>query len=312
MPEIGCPFPGCDYTTDDVDGALAIALLNIHALTHSQGASTAGSSKQKPPKIERPVLSRGTTEEEWSTFLKRWKLFKQGTDIPREQLTTQLWQCCEKDLEDDLFKDIDDVREISEEDLLSSIKRLAVISTATSVRKTELLSMRQDHGQPIRSFAAKVKGKAQVCDFSKQCGCTREVDYTDDIVKYVIISGIVDEEIKRDILGLPDLDDKSLNDTILLIENKEMAIRAMNVTSQSETTASISKTHHKQSKELDSKLSMKIPCQSCSKMIPRFKLRRGKPKEFTHCISCWKKLHSPLMELMVGLPESPKNSQPFP
>ena len=125
---------------------------------------------------------------------------------------------------------VEEIENIDEETLLASIERLAVISTATSVRKTELLTLRQDHGQPIRSFAARVKGKAQVCALSKQCtadGCDQVVDYTEDIVKYVVISGIVDEDIKKDVLGHPDLDTRSLNETISLIENKEMAVRAM-------------------------------------------------------------------------------------
>ena len=38
---------------------------------------------------------------------------------------------------------------------------------------------------------------------------------------------MVDEAIKKDILGHSDLDAKSLNDTITLIESKEMAERAI-------------------------------------------------------------------------------------
>ena len=129
-------------------------------------------------------------EEEWQTFLQGWGLFKQGTDIPRAQISNQLWQCCHKDLEKDLFKDVTNVSDTDEHALLAAIKRLAVISTAASVRKTELLTMRQDHGQPIRSFAANVKGKAQVCAFAKECtndNCTQIVDYMENIVKYVVI-----------------------------------------------------------------------------------------------------------------------------
>ena len=134
MPVINCPITTCAYTTDDVEAIIAAAQLNIHALTHQPGANTAV-SKQKPPKIGRPTVSRGTTEEEWHTFLKRWDLFKQGTDIPPGQLTTQLWQCCNRDLEDDLFKDIDNVSAVAENTLLAAIKRLAVISTATTLRE---------------------------------------------------------------------------------------------------------------------------------------------------------------------------------
>ena len=122
MPTISSPIPDCGYSTDNVEAIAAAAQLNIHALIHCQDGSGPGSTKQKPPKIECPVVSRGSTEEEWHTFLKRWNLFKQGTDIPQGQVTTHLWKCCDKDLEDDLFKDIDDIGSINEETLLASIK----------------------------------------------------------------------------------------------------------------------------------------------------------------------------------------------
>ena len=132
MPVLNCPFPDCDFVTEDVDVVGAAAQLNIHAIIHEQGggATLGGSTKQKPPKIERPTISVGCTEEQWNTFTKRWNLFKQGTDIPDGQVPSQLWQCCDSDLEEDLFKDVYDIQNISEDDLLQAIKRLAVISKA--------------------------------------------------------------------------------------------------------------------------------------------------------------------------------------
>jgi len=51
--------------------------------------------------------------------------------------------------------------------------------------------------------------------------CDQQVDFTDDIVIYVVVSGIADEDIKKDVLGHADLDIRSLNDTISLIENRD-------------------------------------------------------------------------------------------
>ena len=48
------------------------------------------------------------------------------------------------------------------------------------------------------------------------------VSYTDDIVKYVLISGISDEDIKKDVPECDDLDNRSLNETISVIKSKEM------------------------------------------------------------------------------------------
>ena len=58
MPVINCPI--CDYQTDDIDAIAAAAQLNIHALTHSN--PTPSSDKQKPPRIVRPSVTRGTTD----------------------------------------------------------------------------------------------------------------------------------------------------------------------------------------------------------------------------------------------------------
>ena len=168
MAGVQCPFPDCTYETGSTDVGLSTAQLNIHALTHAQARSTVD-VRQKPPKIDRPTIDRGMSEEDWNLFVKKWSLFKNGTNIPAGQVTTQLWQCCERQLEADLFQEENDITIISEESLLKSIKRLAVIKVAASGRRAKLLSLKQDHGQAVRSFAAQVKGKAQTCAFSKIC-----------------------------------------------------------------------------------------------------------------------------------------------
>ena len=127
MLAINCPT-GYEYITEDVDSILSAAQLNTHTFAHQQGENVTVSIKQKPLKNERPALSRISTEEEWHTFLRRWDLFKQGTNIPRGQISNQLWQCFYEDFEDDLFQDITNVSDTDQHALL------AVISTTASVR----------------------------------------------------------------------------------------------------------------------------------------------------------------------------------
>ena len=231
---------------------------------------------------------------------RKWEIFKNSTTIPQEQLSTQLWQCCDEELTSELFRDTPNISTIGEEDLLARIKQLAVLSVATCVRKTELFSMRQDRGQPIRSFAAKVKGKAHTCAFSKPCAtatCNLNVDYTEDIVKHVILAGIVDEDIQREVLGLEGLDAKSLNDTIATIENKEMAARAMS-SALPAASPNISAAHTQPPKNtaannaLRTKLAQKTNCKKCNVSMQKFKQfkpRSGPPKlrEFDMCKECW-------------------------
>eukprot|EP00111_Clytia_hemisphaerica_P012758 TCONS_00037534-protein len=309
MPAITCPIPDCTYEIPDgTEPMLAAAQLNLHALTHTHAAAITQHrapqpTKQKPPKIARPTISKDTTEEDWNTFVKKWNLFKNGTDIPATQITTHLWQCCDPDLETELFKDVKDIAATTEADLLDAIKRLAVISIAASVRRAELLALHQDHGQPIRSFAAKVKGKAQTCAFNKDCSnYNHSVDYTDEMVKYVVISGIADEDIKKEVLGFPDLDTKSLSDTIATIENKEIASRAIISTPNLQNSAINNDSHPR---DIQSKLSIKTNCKSCKKTIQKFKLRRKGPskvlKEFHLCVDCWKNENVPAKDAASAL-----------
>ena len=114
--------------------------------------------------------------------------------------------------------------------MLSKIKLMAVIPVAICVRRAELLSTKQDHGESARSFYAKVKGKAATCSYSVVCSsgaCAQINDFTDVMVKDVVISGLVDEDIKKEVLGWSDLDDKTLEETITFIEAKEMARDAL-------------------------------------------------------------------------------------
>ena len=252
MPDVRCSHTGCNYSTGDNEAAIVVELLKIHALEHANPAPPQpvldNQTRQKPPKLNRPSISKGISDEEWNTVSRKWEIFKNATNIPDAQLSTQLWQCCDEELTSELFRDVPNISTIDEANLLASIKKLAVLSVAACVRKTELFSLKQDRGQSIRSFAAQVKGKAHTCAFSKQCGatgCTQDVDYTEDIVKHVLLAGIVDEDIKREVLGLEGLDLKSLNDTISLIESKEMAARAMSTMFSGSGSNNIAASHNK-------------------------------------------------------------------
>ena len=52
-------------------------------------------------------------------------------------------------------------------------------------------------------------------------------DFTDVIVKDVLVAGLVDEDIKKDVLGWCELDTKDVNETVAFIESKEMARDAL-------------------------------------------------------------------------------------
>ena len=103
-----------------------------------------------------------------------------------------------------------------------------MIDVAETVRVTELISMKQEHGESVRSFIARLRGKAHICAFQQQCAiCKEPVRYSDHIVRWVLLAGLASPDISREVLGMTDIDSKSLPDTIALIEAKERAARAL-------------------------------------------------------------------------------------
>ena len=289
MPVIQCPIAECTYSTQDVDAAVAAALLVIHNNVHISAPNNAtAATRQRAPKIERPRISSGTSEESWNTFKTRWAMFKRNTGITGADAVQHLFHCCEEDLGDALLKGHPDAVNGTEDELLKKIKKMAVIPVAICVRRAELLCTRQDHGENARSFYAKVKGKAATCSYFTECSsgsCTQVIDFTDIMVKDVVVAGLVDEEVKKDVLGWSDLDNKTIEETISFIEAKEMARDALN---KGQIAAGIST--YKKGKS-DTKAVSKGQCKSCKVEIEKlvWSRRQKKMVECTLCMPCWRK-----------------------
>jgi hypothetical protein len=251
---------GCEFKTDDVEGSVAAVMLTIHNNVHI-AKPTPGTSdvaaRHRAPKIERPKISTGSSEETWNTFVKLWTMFQRSTGLTGAESVEQLFHCCDEDLGDSILKGHPDAVTGTEDNMLNVIKQMAVIHVAISVRRADLLATKQDHGENARAFYAKVRGKASTCKYSIECTkaeCNQVIDFTDVMVKDVVISGLVDEDVKKDVLGWTDLDDKSLEDTVSFVEAKEMARDALR---KSPTNAGIS------SYKKEGKAAGKIPCKLC-------------------------------------------------
>ena len=104
---------------------------------------------------------------------------------------------------------------------------MAVIAVATGVTRAELVLLRQERDETFRAFSARVRGKAETCAYSVNCTCGRDVDFTDAIVRDVLIAGISDLDIRREVLGTVDIIDQPVNDVIALVESKETARNAL-------------------------------------------------------------------------------------
>ena len=224
---IKCPRQGCTFQTEKSEPVVAAALLNAHATEHS--AVVTHSAPVKAPPVERPKLQSSCPKSDWQVFKSRWESFKIATNLSenKTKLPHQLLSCLENDLAKLLYNECAAPEKLGEPDLLKLIQKVAVQPENMWVTREILHSMKQDVGEPIASFAARLKGQARLCGFSKEVTCEVEgctgsntVDFTEVVVMGDIVRGLADNEIKAAVLGEVEQRTK-LEDLVSLIQAKE-------------------------------------------------------------------------------------------
>ena len=291
MVVVRCPAPGCTYEADNADSGIVTALLNIHALEHSR-APIPASYSFSGPKLNRPSIDAGVDEEAWNAFIRRWETFKNGSHITDDAAPSQFFQCASDSLGDLILKAEPDVISKPIGEVIDIAKSLAVIPIARGVKRAELLQMHQGDDEPIRTFAARVRGKAEICGFTTSvtcdCGKTCQVNYTEEVIKDVLLSGIADMDIRREALSSEEVKGKSANIIISLIESKEMA---RNATPTPGAVAAMSSYKKAKGTSRQETAAEQTPCPECKRPFQRF---RQKPngeinkQPYKMCISCFK------------------------
>ena len=226
MPSVKCPFPQCDYVTDDVSDALVTTLLNLHALSHGQPTQSAASGA-KVERVRRPTVTAAGTSEEWTYFLTRWEEYATATNISGQERIIQLLECCDEPLRKNLTRSVGGtLTNMAESAVLAAMKKLAVREENAMVARVILHDMRQDRDEPVRAFGARLRGQASVCKFSVECpGCHKGVDYTDCILRDVLCRGLADSDIQLDLLGDAN-QDMTLEQVFKFVESKESGKRS--------------------------------------------------------------------------------------
>ena len=218
-----------------------------------------------------------------------------GTD-----LVMQLLECCEDDLRKDLTRTAGgSLAKKTEAQVLAAIKVLAVRQENVMVARVALNQMRQDHNEPVRTFAARVKGQADICNFQIKCSeCDKNVSYTESAVKDVVIIGLADQDIQLEVFGHIN-QDMSLSEILQYVKSKESGKRsAMQINSFSDQQAAAS-TYRRQTsakvKDINDQKDNET-CTYCGKTghgkNPKFYIRRKKCPAFGHvCGLCSKSNH---------------------
>ena len=152
---VECPIDGCQFSTSNVPEAIAVALLNTHALVHSTGSAANASTHLQCPRLDRRRIDMGVSLEEWNIFTRRWNNFQTGSNM-NERVSAS--QCASETLGDALLKVDADITSQPINVLMATMKALAVVPVATGVLRSELLEMRQKRDDPsLPEFEEKLR-----------------------------------------------------------------------------------------------------------------------------------------------------------
>ena len=207
MPDISltCPAGGaCDYATPELPAATAMELLNMHERTAHTVAPVGVTGK--PEKFPRPTIGLDEPIEKWQDFTSSWDQYKEEYALEGKKLTRQLVACCSPELATGLSRVTGGKHfDLSEQMLLTNMKNLVVRFENPAVHVQSFLAMSQQPGEGVRHFLSRLRGTATHCEFKVHCTCNLEVCYADSIIRFKLVAGLADEEIKEDVLAAGEL-----------------------------------------------------------------------------------------------------------
>lgn len=209
-----------------IPAAMLQQLLNVVQSAQNGNNTTTPRHVEKP---KRPTITAGLTLEKWNFLESRWVQYKNLAGLTSTNIAEHILECCDDDLRFDLHRSIGPtIITLTEDQVLSEIKKLAVTEDNTIVSRVILRGMSQGADEEIKHFAARVKGQADICKYFVTCtrpNCDTKVSYADSEIKDQICKGLYDSEIQQDVLALNN-DTMTLKDTIKFISAKESAKRS--------------------------------------------------------------------------------------
>ena len=233
MPAIPCSHaPECSYVTVDTIIGEAITLLQMHEKAKHEKQTIADGSV-KADKVRRPTITGGGSSEDWQYFVTRWEEYASATKLSESDKVLQLLECCDEQLRRDLTRAAGGTLSAKpENEVMKAMRKLAVREENTMVARFTLHQMAQDADEPVRNFGARIKGQANVCSYSTECpSCAHNIDYTDEILRDVLVRGLADTEIQLQLLGDKN-QDMTLEEMFKFVESKESGKRSVDKLTQ--------------------------------------------------------------------------------
>ena len=234
--EIPCEFDGCVWKSVPCDAASGAKFLEAHIKAkHSPAAvepkhTPAGpSSKSRRERPKRPEIRSEESEEDWAYIIKRWDQYKTQCELTGSEVILQLLECCSEQLRREHHRQHPaiDITSATENDVLEQLHRLSVRQQNKMVARVKLSSLTQDKGEGVRRFAGRVREIAVTGCYTVECqGCKKAVDFTTEMVKCQVVTGLAVNSHQKDVLAHPDGNTITLDKLLMFIEGKEQAERS--------------------------------------------------------------------------------------
>ena len=150
----------------------------------------------------------------------------------------------------------------------------------------------QDHDKPLHFCnPCQAESKAETCSFTtiSECECGKKyiISYTEEAIKDVILAGVGDEDIRREVLTTEDILSRQSLEIIFFIKSKEMGRHATENSLNISAVSSFQQ-QKKQSFNLEDK-SQYVLCQGCKKLFYPFKEKKTQNvKPFRYFLCCWR------------------------
>ena len=150
----------------------AMKMLELHVQqNHEQGQVVAAApSKNTRERQRKPMAGMEMSEARWRDFENQWARYKRASGVSGQDVVDDLVLCLSDTLRLEVTSELGDKLEsVKEGDLLTAVKRMAVLVSNPMVHRNQMRDHRQGESEKVRGFVARVREAAVDCKFEVQC-----------------------------------------------------------------------------------------------------------------------------------------------